>query len=48
MNTVNYFANWPTEFTVLFVFVGLALVFHGFPDLHIGKKEIHYHENDDK
>lgn len=28
--------NWPEAFSVLFALVGIALLFHGFPNIKIG------------
>jgi hypothetical protein len=45
--TVNEM-NWPSAFSILFALIGLALLFHGFPDFHIGKKETHYHNDNEE
>jgi len=47
MNVPNI-TTWPEAFAVLFFLGGIALIFHGFPKIHFGKKEKHYHyEKDD-
>lgn len=43
--------NWPTAFAILFALAGVALIFHGFPNIRFGGTDHnHYHnkENDDE
>jgi hypothetical protein len=35
--------NWPEALSIGFAFIGMACMFHGFPDIHIGTKHIHNH-----
>ena len=40
--------EWIILPTAIFAFFfGVALLFHGFPDIHIGKKEVHKHYGKD-
>ena len=40
--------NWAESLSVFFAFLGLGILFHGFPDIKIGgKHEYHYHNNED-
>ena len=39
--------NWPEACATLFGLIGVALIFHGFPNINIGNKYIthkHYHD----
>lgn len=42
--------NWPESLATLFGFMGIALLFHGFPTINIGghhEKHIHYHNGEE-
>ncbi len=55
MNEVNEIAktantmNWPGAFAILFGLIGVALIFHGFPNIRIGGTDVnHYHKEEDE
>lgn len=40
--------NWPAAFMILFFLVGLAMIFHGFPNIRIGGTDnVHNHYNNE-
>lgn len=40
--------SWIAAFAIPLIFVGIAFLAHGFPNIHIGKKEVHKHYYNDK
>lgn len=40
--------TWALVFLPFSIFAGLALMFHGFPKIHIGSKHDHYHYYNDE
>jgi hypothetical protein len=39
--------TWPDAFAILFAFTGIALIFHGFPDIRIGDNRTYIENNYD-